>query len=160
MSTATLDMVVALIIAVGLHELAPGVAEGLVGAKTGQQSGRLTLNPLKHVDPFGTLLLPALLAAGQLMSIGRIEFLYGWAKPVPVNPMQLQLNGQRHPRQLMALVAAAGPLANFALALLGGYLLSITQANVFLTYFIIINLALGLFNLLPVPPMDGGGVAV
>ena len=97
---------------------------------------------------------------GQLATIGRIEFLYGWAKPVPVNPMQLQLNGQRHPRQLMAIVAAAGPLANFALALLGGYLLSISQATVFLTDFIIINLTLGLFNLLPVPPMDGGRIAV
>ena len=160
MNADTLDIVVALIIAVVLHELAHGVAARLLGDKTAQQAGRLTLNPLKHIDPFGSILLPALLAAGQLMSIGRIEFLYGWAKPVPVNPMQLQLNGQHHPRQLMALVAAAGPLANFALALLGGYLLSISQASVFLTYFIIINLALGLFNLLPVPPMDGGRIAV
>jgi Zn-dependent protease len=143
-----------------LHELAHGVAARLLGDMTAQQAGRLTLNPFKHVDPFGTLLVPAILAVGQLVSIGRIEFLYGWAKPVPVNPMQLQLNGQRYPRQLMALVAAAGPLANFALALLGGYLLSISQASVFLTYFIIINLTLGLFNLLPVPPMDGGRIAV
>lgn len=160
MSADTLDVVVALIIAVVLHELAHGVVARLLGDKTAQQAGRLTLNPLKHIDPFGSLLLPALLAIGQLVSIGRIEFLYGWAKPVPVNPMQLQLNGQRHPRQLMAVVAAAGPLANFALALLGGYLLSISQATVFLTYFIIINLTLGLFNLLPVPPMDGGRIAV
>ncbi|HTJ90581.1 MAG TPA: site-2 protease family protein [Acidocella sp.] len=160
MSADTLDIIVALIIAVVLHELAHGVVARLLGDKTAQQAGRLTLNPLKHVDPFGTLVLPAILAVGQLVSIGRIEFLYGWAKPVPVNPMQLQLNGQRHPRQLMALVAAAGPLANFALALLGGYLLSISQATDFLTYFIIINLTLGLFNLLPVPPMDGGRIAV
>ena len=119
MSTDTLDIVVALVIAVVLHELAHGVAARLLGDMTAQQAGRLTLNPLKHIDPFGSLLLPAILAVGQLMSIGRIEFLYGWAKPVPVNPMELQLNGQRYPRQLMALVAAAGPLANFALALLG-----------------------------------------
>jgi Zn-dependent protease len=160
MSTDTLDIVVALVIAVVLHELAHGVAARLLGDMTAQQAGRLTLNPLKHIDPFGSLLLPAILAVGQLMSIGRIEFLYGWAKPVPVNPMELQLNGQRYPRQLMALVAAAGPLANFALALLGGFLLSISQATVFLTYFIIVNLTLGLFNLLPVPPMDGGRIAV
>ncbi|HEY1858295.1 site-2 protease family protein [Acidocella sp.] len=160
MSVETLDIVVALIIAVVLHELAHGAVARLLGDRTAQQAGRLTLNPIKHIDPFGSILLPVILAVGQLATIGRIEFLYGWAKPVPVNPMQLQLNGQRHPRQLMAIVAAAGPLANFALALLGGYLLSISQATTFLTYFIIINLTLGLFNLLPVPPMDGGRIAV
>jgi Zn-dependent protease len=160
MSIETLDIVVALIIAVVLHELAHGVAARLLGDRTAQQAGRLTLNPIKHVDPFGSILVPLMLAAGQIATIGRIAFLYGWAKPVPVNPMQLQLNGQRHPRQLMALVAAAGPLANFALALLGGYLLSISQATAFLTDFIVINLTLGLFNLLPLPPMDGGRIAV
>ena len=160
MSIETLDIVVALIIAVVLHELAHGAVARLLGDRTAQQAGRLTLNPIKHIDPFGSILLPLILALGQLATIGRIEFLYGWAKPVPVNPMQLQLNGQRHPRQLMAIVAAAGPLANFVLALLGGYLLSISQAPVFLTDFIIINLMLGLFNLLPVPPMDGGRIAV
>jgi Zn-dependent protease len=160
MGAETVDIVVALIIAVVLHELAHGVAARALGDRTAQQAGRLTLNPLKHVDPFGSVLLPLILAVGQLVTIGRIEFLYGWAKPVPVNPMLLQLKGKRHPRQLMAIVAAAGPLANFALALLGGYLLSISQATVFLTYFIIINLTLGLFNLLPVPPMDGGRIAV
>jgi Zn-dependent protease len=160
MSVETLDIVVALIIAVVLHELAHGVAARLLGDMTAQQAGRLTLNPIRHVDPFGSIFVPLILALGQLATVGRIMFLYGWAKPVPVNPMQLQLNGQRHPRQLMAIVAAAGPLANFALALLGGYLLSISQATVFLTYFIIINLTLGLFNLLPVPPMDGGRIAV
>ncbi len=160
MGAETIDIVAALIIAVVLHELAHGVAARALGDRTAQQAGRLTLNPLKHVDPLGSVLLPLILAVGQLVTIGRIAFLYGWAKPVPVNPMQLQLNGKRHPRQLMAIVAAAGPLANFALALLGGYLLSISQASVFLTYFIIINLTLGLFNLLPVPPMDGGRIAV
>jgi len=156
----TLDIAAALIIAVVLHELAHGVVARLLGDRTAQAAGRLTLNPLRHVDPFGSVVLPLILAAGQLATIGRIQFLYGWAKPIPVQPLALRVNGAAHPRELMAVVAAAGPLMNFALALLGGLALYVIAAPVFLGYFILINLTLGIFNLIPVPPMDGGRIAV
>ncbi|NNM56390.1 site-2 protease family protein [Acidocella sp.] len=160
MSTGTLEVILALVISVVLHELAHGAAARLLGDTTAQRAGRLTLNPLKHIDPFGSILFPLILAVGQLSTIGHVAFMYGWAKPVPVNPMELRLNGARHPRQLMAVVAAAGPLMNFALAVLGGFLLNIGHSVDFLVYFIEINLVLGLFNLFPMPPMDGGRIAV
>ncbi|GLR67415.1 peptidase M50 [Acidocella aquatica] len=160
MSTGTLEVILALVISVVLHELAHGAVARLLGDTTAQQAGRLTLNPLKHIDPFGSILFPLILAVGQLTTLGHVAFMYGWAKPVPVNPMELRLNGARHPRQLMAVVAAAGPLMNFALAVLGGFLLNTGQAIDFLVYFIEINLVLGLFNLFPMPPMDGGRIAV
>src|ERR1700722_15620958 len=160
MRADTLDIVLALVVAVVLHELAHGVVARLLGDRTAQEAGRLTLNPLKHVDPMGSIAVPLILAASQFATIGHVEFMYGWAKPVPVNPMQLQVNGVRHPRQLMAVVAVAGPLMNFALAVLGGLLLYTGKAPVFLSYFILINLTLGIFNLLPFPPMDGGRIAV
>jgi len=160
MSADTLDIVLALVISVVLHELAHGAVARLLGDTTAQKAGRLTLNPIKHVDPFGSIAVPVILAASQLATIGHVDFMYGWAKPVPINPMELQLKRQRYPRQLMALVAAAGPAMNFLLALLGGLLLNAGRAPVFFGYFILINLTLGIFNLLPVPPMDGGRIAV
>jgi Zn-dependent protease len=160
MSADTLDIVLALVIAIVLHELAHGVVARMLGDMTAQQAGRLTLNPLKHVDPVGSIVVPLVLALGQLATLGRIEFLYGWARPVPVRASELRLGGARHPRELMAVVAAAGPLMNFALAVLGGLLLYVLPAKVFLAYFILINLTLGIFNLLPLPPMDGGRIAV
>jgi Zn-dependent protease len=160
MSAETLDIILALVIAVVLHELAHGAVAWLLGDRTAQRAGRLTLNPLKHVDPMGSIVVPLILAVSQLATIGRVAFMYGWAKPVPVQPMELRINGQRHPRELMAVVAAAGPLMNFALAVLGGLLMYTGKAPVFLEYFILINLTLGIFNLLPLPPMDGGRIAV
>ncbi|MDD2794483.1 site-2 protease family protein [Acidocella sp.] len=160
MSTGTLEVILALVISVVLHELAHGAVARLLGDTTAERAGRLTLNPLKHIDPFGSILFPLILAVGQLTTIGHVAFMYGWARPVPVNPMELRLNGARHPRQLMAVVAAAGPLMNFALAVLGGFLLNAGHSVDFLVYFIEINLVLGLFNLFPMPPMDGGRIAV
>ncbi len=160
MSAGTLEVILALVISVVLHELAHGAVARLLGDTTAQQAGRLTLNPLKHIDPFGSILFPLILAVGQLTTLGHVAFMYGWAKPVPVNPMELRLRGARHPRQLMAVVAAAGPLMNFALAVLGGFLLRTGQQADFLAYFIEINLVLGMFNLFPMPPMDGGRIAV
>jgi Zn-dependent protease len=160
MSADTIDIIIALIIAIVLHELAHGAVARAFGDKTAQQAGRLTLNPLNHVDRMGTIGVPLILAAGQLATIGHVGFMYGWAKPVPVSPGALRLNGAAHPRQLMAVVAAAGPVANFLLAVLGGLLLYTPLSPIFLTYFIAINLTLGMFNLLPVPPMDGGRIAV
>ncbi|OYV39526.1 MAG: site-2 protease family protein [Rhodospirillales bacterium 20-64-7] len=160
LQTNTLQIVVALVIAVVLHELAHGAVARLFGDQTAERAGRLTLNPLRHIDQIGSIAVPLVLAAGQLASIGRIEFLYGWAKPVPVDPLALRLHGARHPRQLMAVVAAAGPLTNFLLALLAGFALHLGYAQTFLAYFILINLTLGIFNLLPIPPLDGGRILV
>src|SRR5271163_3725236 len=102
MRADTLYIVLALVVAVVLHELAHGVVARLLGDRTAQRAGRLTLNPLKHVDPLGSIVVPLILAVSQLATIGRVQFMYGWAKPVPVNPMELQVGGVRHPRELMA----------------------------------------------------------
>jgi Zn-dependent protease len=144
--------ILATIIAIILHELAHGLAAKAMGDNTARDAGRLTLNPIAHVDKFGTLFLPAFLAVSQLATIGRVAFMFGWAKPVPIDPAALQIGGVHNPRRLMALVAIAGPAMNFALAF--------AYAIDFLTYFILVNLVLGIFNLLPMPPMDGGRIAV
>jgi Zn-dependent protease len=155
--------ILALIPAVILHELAHGYVAHMLGDDTAKNAGRLTLNPLKHIDPFGSIVFPLILALGQIATLGRVEFLYGWAKPVPVNPLNLQINGVPNPRRLMAIVAVAGPLTNFALAILAGFVMHAAQSSGmldFLAYFIAVNLLLGIFNLIPLPPMDGGRIAV
>ena len=145
--------------AIILHELAHGYAALALGDTTARRAGRLSLNPLRHVDRFGTLILPGFLLASQLLTVGRVLFMFGWAKPVPVDPTRF-----RHPRQMMALVAVAGPVMNFFLATLAALALrtphlsqSWAQA---LDAFIVLNLVLGLFNLTPLPPLDGGRIAV
>jgi len=153
-------ILLALAPAIILHELAHGYVAHLLGDETAKNAGRLTLNPLKHVDPFGSVGLPLFLAFAQIATIGHVEFLYGWAKPVPVNPMNLNINGRYDPRRLMGLVGIAGPAMNFALALAAGLAVHGGVALEYLGYFIEINLVLGLFNLIPLPPMDGGRVAV
>jgi Zn-dependent protease len=160
MDIDTVYLIIALVIATVLHELAHGLTALALGDKTAKRAGRLTLNPLAHVDRMGTVMVPLILALGQLATIGRIQFLYGWARPVPVNPMALAINGKHNPRRLMAIVAVAGPAMNFVLALLGGVLLYLGQETDFLLYFILVNLVLGSFNLIPFPPFDGGRIAV
>jgi Zn-dependent protease len=152
--------VCATMVAIILHELAHGLVARALGDPTAQRAGRLTLNPLKHVDPYGTVLLPLMLALGQYAALGRIAFMFGWAKPVPVNTAALRIGSVHNPRRLMALVAVAGPLMNFALAILGALALYGGVLTDFLSYFIVVNLLLGLFNLIPLPPMDGGRIAV
>ncbi len=161
------DLVVTVIAAIGaitLHEAAHGIAAWALGDDTARLAGRLSLNPLRHVDRVGTILLPGLLLIVQLLTIRHVAFMFGWAKPVPVNASRF-----RHPRQEMALVAAAGPLMNFLLAWLAALALHVTDvwpgptgdvAVSFLYMFMLTNLALGLFNLLPIPPMDGGRIVV
>jgi Zn-dependent protease len=166
--------VIPAILAITLHEAAHGYAALALGDDTAQRAGRLSLNPLRHVDRVGTILLPGFLLVFQLLTIHRVVFMFGWAKPVPVSPFRF-----RDPRRGMAAVAVAGPAMNFFLAWVGALLLPVPTAfggigidyfdatiaqnplvGVFLYYFILTNLVLGLFNLLPIPPLDGGRIAV
>jgi len=152
------------LIAIVLHEVAHGWAANALGDPTARERGRLSLNPLRHIDPFGTVALPLFLFAAQILSIHRVEFLFGWAKPVPVDPRNF-----RHPRQDMALVAAAGPAINlalaFAFATLGHGVDALPRTAGILAaeaimFGVQINLLLMLFNLIPVPPLDGGRILV
>ncbi len=166
--------VIPAILAITLHEAAHGYAALALGDDTARLAGRLSLNPLRHVDRMGTILLPGFLLVFQLLTIHQVLFMFGWAKPVPVSAWKF-----RDPRRGMAAVAVAGPAMNFFLAWVGALLLPAPDAPVnsgldyldasiaqhpivgtFLFYFILTNLVLGLFNLLPIPPLDGGRIAV
>jgi Zn-dependent protease len=144
--------------AITVHEVAHGWVAKLLGDPTALMLGRLTLNPLKHIDPIGTVLVP-----GVLLLLG--GFVFGWAKPVPITVENL-----RNPKRDMALVAAAGPLANLAMAVFWavmvrlGLLLEGPASAVAVPLFymglagIVINSILAVLNLLPLPPLDGGRV--
>lgn len=166
-----------LLFAMVLHEYAHGWVADKCGDSTAKMQGRLTMNPLAHIDPFGTIIVPLIC----LMLPG--SFLFGWAKPVPIDPRNL-----REPRRDMALVAAAGPGMNFALALASAALLSLLllmDPSLFATgphnaapesgapssaafmlrplavmalYSVLVNVLLSIFNLMPIPPLDGGRI--
>ncbi len=165
---------IAAVLAITLHEAAHGYAALAMGDDTARRAGRLSLNPLRHIDRFGTIILPGLLLISQLALFHDVKFMFGWAKPVPVAAWKF-----RDPRRGMMIVAAAGPAMNFLLAWLGamalprivgplpgvfGYLDYISARypllGGFLVPFIAYNLILGLFNLIPIPPLDGGRIIV
>jgi len=141
------------LLAVVAHEVAHGFAAYMMGDGTAKDAGRLTANPIAHIDPIGTVVLPALLI------FAHSPVLFGWAKPVPVNPRNF-----RNPRKGMFITSLAGPSANFSLAAMTAVILKTGIAAphsamwTFLLYGVIINLILGVFNLLPVPPLDGANM--
>ncbi len=154
-------IILPLIFAIVFHEVAHGMVARMLGDHTAAERGRLSLNPLRHVDPFGTIVLPGMLVLAHMP-------VFGWAKPVPVDYARL-----RNPKRDMALVGAAGPASNFVLAALSAVAIGLMIRAIGpggvpgpiamfvlrnLGNFILFNCSLGLFNLLPIPPFDGSRV--
>lgn len=148
--------IIVLIMSVVVHEFAHGYTAYLLGDNTAKNSGRLTLNPLKHLDPFGSVILPLLLV------FANAGFVIGWARPVPYNPTNL-----RNEKKGTFLVAIAGILANLVVVILFGLLmrfapsLGIPLTSPFYkitSIIVILNLVLALFNLIPIPPLDGSKI--
>lgn len=164
-------MIPALLVAVIFHEVAHGYVAYRLGDDTAQREGRLTLNPIPHIDPIGSILLPAILI------LLKSPILFGYAKPVPINPYNFKIDM----RKGMIMTSFAGPAVNFFLAFMFAGLYNLVRNETFLKYFasifglgslesviiplaiffkyaVSINLILGIFNILPIPPLDGGNI--
>ena len=157
-ATSAIFYIVILIMSVVIHEVSHGFMAERFGDETARDAGRLTLNPLPHLDIFGSILLPAILV------LTHSPFLFGWAKPVPYNP-----NNLSNRKWGTIAVAAAGVLANFLIAFIFGIIIrfapaifpgSILSANFYFitSAIVVVNLALGIFNLVPIPPLDGSKI--
>jgi len=147
----TVFLIAVIVMSVVIHEVMHGVAADWLGDPTARLQGRLTLNPIPHLDLFGSIILPILTA----LSPG--GFFFGWAKPVPYNPYNLR----RAPMWGEAIVAAAGPASNLALALVAGLLVRLQifpDMVEMLMYVVAINVSLTVLNLIPIPPLDGSKI--
>ncbi len=158
--------VIPILLAITIHEVSHGFVANKLGDPTAKFMGRLTLNPLVHIDPVGTILMPIM-----LFVFTNGQFVFGYAKPVPINPMNF-----KDPKRDMAISAAAGPITNIILAVLSQLILSfillfhsqsggagnaiVTPLAMMFEFSIIINIVLAVINLIPIPPLDGGRVMV
>lgn len=148
-----LIIIAVLIISVVIHELAHGYSALALGDRTAQMAGRLTLNPIKHLDLVGSFIVPFILF------VLPTSFVLGWAKPVPYNPYNL-----RNQKWGEAMVAAAGPATNFLLALIFGLVIRFagdllpSDVLALMGLIVLVNVVLGLFNLIPIPPLDGSKI--
>jgi Zn-dependent protease len=155
MDQNTIFQIIILIFSVIIHEVSHGAMALAFGDRTAQYEGRLTLNPIKHIDLFGSIILPLILV------LTNSSFMIGWAKPVPYNPYNL-----RNPKIGEPMVALAGPLSNILVAIIFGLIIRfvlvlnpslISLVTVF-SYVVIINISLAIFNLVPIPPLDGSKI--
>jgi|SRR3989338_4364650 len=147
-NTAQLFFLVAVILSAIIHEYCHGWMADRLGDPTARLAGRLTLNPIPHIDPIGTLLMPLL-----LMAIPGNPILFAYAKPVPVNPYNL-----RNPKRDNGMVALAGPAVNFFVAIVLGQIVQYLPAGPFTNYLeiaVLANVMLAVFNIIPIPPLDG-----
>ena len=154
-----LFLIIILIFSIVIHEVSHGAMANHLGDPTAKNAGRLTLNPIKHLDPIGSIILPGVLILMSMVTHGG-GFIFGWAKPVPINPFNF-----RDQKYGEAKVALAGPGANLALALIFGLFLRFSPAvstlpglYLMFSYIVYINLLLAIFNLLPIPPLDGSHI--
>jgi len=149
----TIFSLIVLLFSIMIHEIAHGSMAYSLGDPTAKNEGRLTLNPLKHLDPFGSIILPFLLL---LLTFGRGP-IFGWAKPVPINPFNF-----RDQKWGTLKVAIAGPAMNFLIAIIFGLLIRFfplpTTMSILFSIITVYNLAWGIFNLVPIPPLDGSHI--
>ena len=153
-----LFLIAILIFSVVIHEVSHGVVANALGDPTAKNAGRLTLNPIPHLDPIGSILLPGFLIL--MAQLGGGGIIFGWAKPVPLNPLNL-----RDKKYGSALVSLAGPGSNLIIALIFGFALRFLPLAEFnpalvliFSYIVLLNIFLAVFNLLPIPPLDGSHI--
>jgi len=156
-----LFQIIVLIFSVMIHEIAHGAVALKLGDTTARDAGRLTLNPIKHIDPFGSIILPLLLSIPALF--GAPTVIFGWAKPVPYNPFNL-----KNPKRGAGIIGGAGPISNLLIAVIFSVLLrGLVEIEgfsgtggiiLFFNIIIFINILLAIFNLMPLPPLDGSNI--